>query len=104
MIEGAIGVSYIDRIAAIVAHHAGDDFDAMNRNDQRLYRIYAVLCLSKGTDTTLKDVHDAWSAWRAHTMPEHRSIIPFEELTPETQALDAPYRDAIHQAAQVARV
>lgn len=64
-----------------------------------LLGVYALLVLTRGTDTTLEDVHDAWAVWRNVTRPGHRSLIPFAELTDEVQAMDAPYRDAIVQVA-----
>ncbi len=63
-----------------------------------LYRIYAVLSFAKGTATTAEDVHDAWSAWQVATVPNHRSLKPFDELTPDVQHLDDKYVAAIHQA------
>lgn len=67
--------------------------------DQVLTRLYALLVLVKGEETTLKDVHDAWSVWRDVTHPTHPSLVPFDQLPPEVQALDTPYRDAIARAA-----
>lgn len=67
--------------------------------DIDLLRLYALLVLVKGADTTLKDVHDAWSVGRAATHPDHRSIVPFEDLTPEVQALDGRYAQAIRRVA-----
>jgi len=60
-----------------------------------LLRIYAVLALAKGSEVTLADVHNAWVAWRAETMPDHPALVPLGDLSPEKQALDVPYRDAI---------
>lgn len=57
---------------------------------------YAVLCLAKGANTTSEDVHDAWTMWASINQPDHRSSIPFHRLTPEVQAYDDLYRDAIH--------
>jgi hypothetical protein len=64
-----------------------------------LIRLYALLILAKGASTTAVDVHDAWSLWRTQTAPDHHSIVPFGELTPEVQALDDRYVDAIHEVA-----
>ena len=60
-----------------------------------LLRFYALLVLTTGIDTTLENVHDAWSAWQTATRPEHRSLIPFNELTLEVRELDRPYMEAI---------
>ena len=65
-----------------------------------LAQLYALLAMTKGADTTLEDVHDAWALWRNTTNPQHRSLIPFAELTVEVQELDREYMDAIHKAAQ----
>lgn len=72
---------------------------AMPGENPDLIRLYTLLALVKGEDTTLEDVHDAWSLWRAHTSPDHPSIVPFAELEPHIQAYDVPYRDGIHAAA-----
>ncbi len=83
-------MNYIDRIATQIATECGDA-----NPDMSLYRIYAVLALVCGEEVENIDVHDAWSAWIAATKPDHRSLIPFDDLTPEVQELDSPYRDAI---------
>lgn len=67
--------------------------------DDQLCSFYALLVVTTGTLTTLKDVHDAWAAWRNLTKPDHKSLIPFDDLSKDVQALDAPYRDAIVQVA-----
>ncbi len=91
-------MNYIDRLAASIAKECGDEWEDITRNDQRLYRLYAVLGQAKGPSVTREDVHNAWSAWQSDTGPNHRSIIPFDELAPDVQALDQPYVDAIKQA------
>lgn len=70
--------------------------------DPELIRLYALLALVKGDDTTLRDVHDAWSLWRTTTRPGHPSLVPFEELPTDVQELDQPYRDAISRASRPA--
>ena len=60
-----------------------------------LLDLYVLLVLTKGPNTQLIDVHDAWSVWRNKTMPEHKSLIPFSELAPAVQELDREYTDAI---------
>lgn len=65
-----------------------------------LIDLYALLALSRGADTTLKDVHDAWSLWRNTSKPDHQSLIPFDQLTPDVQELDRQYQLAIHEAAK----
>jgi len=60
-----------------------------------LLDLYTLLTLVKGSETTLQDVHDAWAVWRNKTNPEHKSIVAFEQLTPEVQELDREYAEAI---------
>lgn len=94
-------MSYIDRIAQNIfakAHGGGVPSEGPT-GDAPLYRMFAVLALSRGTDTTLVDVHNAWAAWMAGIHPDHRSLIPFYELEPKVRELDIPYRDAIHAVA-----
>lgn len=64
-----------------------------------LAQLYALLAMTKGADTSLKDVHDAWALYRNQTKPDHKSLIPFDELAPEVQELDREYMAAIHEAA-----
>ena len=64
-----------------------------------LLDLYTLLVLSRGTTTQKCDVHDAWAVWRTKTNPEHKSLIPFEELTPEVQELDEEYAEAIRKTA-----
>lgn len=68
--------------------------------DNSLYQLYTLLALVKGEDVTLEDVHDAWSVWRNETNPNHKSLVPFNELIPEIQELDRPYAEAIVKAAK----
>jgi hypothetical protein len=85
-------VSYASRVvAAVEAELPGED--------AALLTLYALLALTKGTDATLNDVHDAWSLWRMSTRPDHPSLVPFSELSVAVQELDRPYMDAIHRAA-----
>jgi hypothetical protein len=56
---------------------------------------YAQLVLTKGLDTTMRDVHDAWSVWQNKTRPDHKSLIEFELLSDEVRELDRKYMDAI---------
>jgi len=63
-----------------------------------LLAVYALLVLMKGFFTDLEDVHDAWSVWRNQSNPAHKSLVPFDQLTPEVQALDEKYANAIRAA------
>ena len=64
----------------------------------RLTDLYALLCLTRGVNTTLRDVHDAWAIWRHQARPDHPAIVPFDELTPDVQELDRKYADGIIRA------
>lgn len=89
--------NYIDSLARRIGDKCGMPWE--DANDRRLLRIYALLCLTRALNVTKKDVHDAWSAWRADTNPTHKSLVPFEDLAEDVQALDEPYRLAIWEVA-----
>lgn len=67
--------------------------------------LYTLLAIVKGEETTLADVHDAWAvnmnkAWDRDEYGEHYSMVPFDELKPETAAKDQRFLDAIHATAR----
>lgn len=66
-----------------------------------LLDLYALLALAKGVNTSLEDVHDAWAVWRSRSRPDHKSLLPFDQLTEEVQELDRKYADAIVEVAEV---
>ena len=60
--------------------------------------------LTKGENITLKDVHDAWAMDMNFRTPnehcyghEHRSIVPFEQLSQETQNKDISFLNALKE-------
>jgi hypothetical protein len=67
--------------------------------DIDLLRLYALLALSKGVNTSARDVHDAWALWRTTTKADHPSIVPFARLSLAVQKLDDPYVEAIQGVA-----
>lgn len=75
----------------------GEDLD---QQDSVLALLYATLVLVKGTETTLEDVHDAWSVWASRYEPWRKSIVPMGELPEWVQEYDRPYMEAIHAAAK----
>lgn len=93
-------MNYIDRIAVDIGVRCGVKGVDADESGMRLLRIYAVLALTVGERVTWENVHDAWSAWRADAMPRHKSLIPFAELAPDVQALDAKYAEAIQDVAR----
>lgn len=68
--------------------------------EPELADLYVLLALTTGKTTTLQDVHEAWAIWRNRSNPQHRSLIPFDQLTVEVQELDRQYRDAIREVAE----
>ena len=92
-------MNYIDQVALAIE----TEVPAESRPDHdatRLFRLYAVLALSKGINVSLQDVHDAWSAWMAETDPGHPALVPFDDLSREKQNEDQPYAVAIRIVAQ----
>ncbi len=65
-----------------------------------LLDLYTMLVFVKGNDVTWKDVHDAWAVWKNNEVPDHKSLIPYEDLTPEVQQLDEEYAHAIAETAK----
>jgi hypothetical protein len=61
-------------------------------------RLYTLLVLTKGTETTLADVHDAWAISRNLNGTHHPCLIPFGELSDDIVEWDAPFLAAIHAA------
>lgn len=84
--------NYIDELAARLG-------TVLDDCDDDLLRLYALLALTTGADTTEEDVHHAWGTWRAATRPDHPDLVPFEQLAPEVQALDTRYAEAIRAVA-----
>ena len=66
--------------------------------DDALLDLYTLLAIQYGTNVDAVTVHNAWSVWQNRIDPDHRSLIPFPMLSPEVQALDEPYAEAIRQA------
>jgi len=60
-----------------------------------LLDLYTLLGLVKGVNASMEDVHDAWAVWRARSRPDHRSLVPFDQLTEEVQELDRKYAETI---------
>lgn len=93
-------MTYIDRITEEVKNE-------LHLKDNRLIQLYAILVLTKGTEITLKDVHDAWAMNMNFKQKtdfcyghDHKSIVPFEELDICTQNKDARFVDGLRKVAQ----
>lgn len=93
-------MTYVERIAERVYFRCREEGDKtwakLPRYQQLLYRMYALLVLTKGMDTTNEHVHDAWSVWETQVgLPWRRSIVPYDQLPPEVQEMDTRYTEAI---------
>ncbi len=84
--------NYVQRVSSRLA-------DLLPDCDDELLDLYALLVLTRGQETTLQDVHDAWSVWCCAIDPGHRALVPFAQLPPEVRELDRPYRLAIRRVA-----
>lgn len=93
--------TYIDDVVERVAEKTG-------LKGEKLVHLYALLVLIKGEDVTLSDIHDAWSVnmnYKESNPPycyghDHLSIVPFEQLSKETQDRDVPYLEALKEVAR----
>ena len=95
-------LNYLEADAALIVACLPEEIDdEITKEQVPLFYTYALLMRAKGVDTQWEDVHDAWSAWASAARPDHPALVPFEELTPEIQALDQPFLDAIREAALV---
>ena len=65
-----------------------------------LLETYGLLVLTVGENCTQEHIHDAWSIWQNKTQPEHRSLIPFNNLTKDVQELDESYRKVVIKVAK----
>lgn len=68
-------------------------------DDPLLFDLYVLLVLTSGPNTTSAQVHNAWAVATHRTNTTHPALIPFGLLTPDVQAYDVPFRDAIRVAA-----
>ena len=87
-------MNYIQKI-----QNALDEELKMGETYVGLLETYGLLVLTVGVNCTQENIHDAWSIWQNKTQPEHRSLIPFNELTKEVQELDEEYRLAVVKVA-----
>lgn len=77
------------------------ELGAEDGTDEQLVRMYALLVHVTGRYTSVRDVHDAWALWRCASTPDHPDLVPFGQLSPQVQAYDRPYCDAIRAVAGV---
>lgn len=90
--------SYIEEVQEAL-HLRVDDYDQWGENPSRLLDLYALLVVTKGEQTTLEDIHDAWALHTSRINPEHRYLVPFNELPEDVAEYDRPYLEAVHEVA-----
>lgn len=66
--------------------------------DPKLLDLYTLLAFTESESVMLESVHNAWAVWRSRTSPDHSSLVPFDELSPEVQELDRQHAEAIARA------
>lgn len=91
--------NYLAEIASEIRAKAEKVTEVPPGEVDRLFAIYAVLLLAKGSAITAEDVHNAWTAWMLFEDPSHHALIPYERLDHATAASDLPFVAAIREAA-----
>jgi hypothetical protein len=86
-------MNYIDRVRTRL-------FAELPGLDPKLLDLYTLLAFTEGERVTLESVHNAWAVWRSWASPDHPSLVPFDELSPEVQEMDRQYAEAIARAAK----
>jgi len=92
-------MTYLDALAEEIRRAVPSDA-LPDEDTSSLFRMYAVLLLAKGEEVTREDVHNAWVAWMLDRGETHESMVPFAELSAETQAEDSPYMIAVRTMAR----
>jgi len=91
-------MNYIDELADRIRLEV-PPAELPHDDTKALFRIYAVLLLSKGVAISAADVHNAWVAWMSARDYEHEALVPFEDLPADVAEQDRPYVDAIFRVA-----
>jgi hypothetical protein len=97
-------MTYLDTLAEEIRGAVAADALPQDEDTSSLFRTYAVLLLAKGEEVTREDVHNAWVAWMLDRGETHESLVPFAELSAETQAEDSPFMVAVRTVARRYRV
>jgi len=93
-------MNYIEHAAAVVESCIPVELRPTSRAVE-LYRLYALLMLTKQDDVTLGDIHDAWSTWMTAVDSSHKSLRPFDSLSESVQRQDGPFLHAVRAAARI---
>lgn len=90
--------SYIDAIRNKVEAAFRTEHTALPQMFVPFYTQLVLTALSANIDITREMVHDAWSVafTRNRTLVYHRSLLPFDALTPYVQQLDQLYVDKLN--------
>jgi hypothetical protein len=91
-------MTYLDALAEEIRGAVPGDA-LPDEETSSLFRIYAVLLMAKGQEVTREDVHNAWVAWMLNRGETHESMVPFADLSAETQAEDSPFMVAVRMVA-----
>ncbi|QUR66132.1 DUF7701 domain-containing protein [Mycobacterium spongiae] len=86
-------MNYVEEIADRIRRNLAPEI--VPENSYPLLLIYAVLARAKAADTTLEDIHDAWTAWMSMQGKRHESSVPFAELPDAVKCEDEPFLRAI---------
>jgi hypothetical protein len=91
-------MSYLSQLAEDIRAQVPQTLLPDEDND-RLFLIYAVLLLAKGSRVEAKDVHNAWVAWMVSRGEQHPSMVEFDRLPDAVKREDDPFVAAIRQVA-----
>jgi hypothetical protein len=90
---------YITQLAEQIRDDVPPNVRPGEEDELHLFRLYALLALSKGLSTVREDIHNAWVIWMIQVHPGHPAILPFDQLTPEQRLQDDPFLKAVHKIA-----
>lgn len=83
-------MNYVERLRAKIAEQMPEH--------TLLVDFYTLIGLIFGSAVTEEDVHHAWAVWRNQSLPSHKDLVPFEDLSAEVQASDTKYVEIIRKA------
>lgn len=92
-------MTYLEDVANAIRHAVPEDA-LPDEDTTSLLLSYAVLLLAKGEGVSGEDVHNAWVAWTLSKGEDHETLVPFSELSYDTQSEDSPFVVAIRTAAR----
>lgn len=86
-------MNYIQELADSIKSNVPTEVVPEDSSD--LFRLYALLLLTKQYQTSTEDVHTAWATWMSGKQSSHESLVPFSVLSDEVKSQDKPFLDAI---------